>query len=131
MTGFKTEELHPDLRAKCREFLARCAAAGLAVRVLYTYRSAAEQDKLYAQGRTAPGRRVTNLRGGASKHNATLDGKPAARAFDFGCFTPGGKYVADGSDPLYTKAGEIGESLGLVWGGRWVSPFDPSHLELP
>jgi peptidoglycan L-alanyl-D-glutamate endopeptidase CwlK len=33
------------------------------------WRSPAEQDRLYAQGRTKPGKKVTNARGGASKHN--------------------------------------------------------------
>lgn len=29
-----------------------------------------------------------------------------------------------------TKLAPIGESLGLVWGGRWVSIFDAPHFEL-
>ncbi len=73
---------------------------------------------------------MTNVKGGGSKHNFSLDGKPASRAFDFGLFEKG-RYITDGSDFRYEKAGRIGEGLGLVWGGRWKSPFDPSHLELP
>jgi len=27
--------------------------------------------------------------------------------------------------------GYVGEAYGLVWGGRWTSPYDPGHFELP
>lgn len=37
--------------------------------VLHGYRSIEEQNALYAQGRTAPGKRVTNAKGGQSAHN--------------------------------------------------------------
>lgn len=121
--------LHPDLQPLCEQFVAKCTAAGLDARISFTYRSPEEQDALYAQGRTKPGKRVTNVRGGFSKHNFVLDGKPAAKAFDFSIYHKN-KYLSDGSDPRYTQAGEIGEALGLLWGGRWKSPFDPSHLQL-
>lgn len=26
--------------------------------------------------------------------------------------------------------GEVGEYLGLTWGGRWKNPYDPGHFEL-
>jgi hypothetical protein len=29
----------------------------------------------------------------------------------------------------FKAIGEIGESLGLRWGGRWTDPHDPGHLE--
>ena len=32
---------------------------------------------------------------------------------------------------LYCQLGEIGESLGLSWGGRWHSIKDYPHFELP
>jgi hypothetical protein len=43
---------------------------------------------------------------------------------------------AEGTDflwtsPLYAKLGELGESLGLTWGGRWDSLGDVYHFELP
>nr|WP_295770097.1 M15 family metallopeptidase [Rhodoferax sp.] len=40
-------------------------------------RSCAEQDALYAQGRTAPGNKVTNAKSGDSNHNFGI-------AFDIG-----------------------------------------------
>lgn len=27
--------------------------------------------------------------------------------------------------------GQVVESYGLVWGGRWSHPYDPGHCELP
>lgn len=129
MLSKKIEHLHPDLQSKCAEFLTKCADVGLDVHLIFTYRSPDEQDKIYAQGRTTPGKIVTNLNGLRSKHCFTLNGAPAAKAFDFGIFD-GKAYVGNGSDPRYTTAGEIGEGLGLTWGGRWKQPFDPGHLEI-
>lgn len=122
--------LHPDLKPLCEQFLADCSNAGLDVRLIFTYRSPEEQDVLYAQGRTTPGSIVTNLRGGQSKHSLTLpDGSPASKAFDFGIFRDD-KYITDGQDPDYLIAGEFGERLGMLWGGRWHNPVDPSHLQI-
>ena len=44
------------------------AAQGVYVRVVQGLRTWTEQDALYAQGRTAPGKVVTNVRGGYSWH---------------------------------------------------------------
>ncbi|SVE43245.1 uncharacterized protein METZ01_LOCUS496099, partial [marine metagenome] len=40
--------------------------------VVHTLRTYAEQDDLYEQGRTEPGKIVTNARGGKSWHNFGL-----------------------------------------------------------
>ena len=47
-------------------------------------RTYAEQDALYAQGRTTGGKRVTNARGGYSNHNFGVAG-------DFGVFSTSGE----------------------------------------
>lgn len=82
MPSRKLEDLHPTLQPIVGKFLERCEAAGLNILITCTYRSSAEQDALYAQGRTKPGAKVTHARGGQSRHNDTLDGKPASTAFD-------------------------------------------------
>jgi peptidoglycan LD-endopeptidase CwlK len=135
MASKNINDLHPYLAPLCRVFLDRCKAAGLDVSLIFTYRTPVEQDNLYAQGRTLPGSKVTNLKGYQSKHCFTICGAPAAKAFDFGIFEKKSLlskrvYIQDGRDPSYTIAGEIGESLGLEWGGRWKSPFDPGHLQM-
>jgi peptidoglycan L-alanyl-D-glutamate endopeptidase CwlK len=82
MASRRIEDLHPALQPLAREFLSRCSARQVDVLIVCTYRDGAEQDALYAQGRTKPGARVTNAKAGQSAHNHTIDGKPAARAFD-------------------------------------------------
>jgi peptidoglycan L-alanyl-D-glutamate endopeptidase CwlK len=132
MPSRKIEDLHPDLQPVCREFLRRCAAAGLDILITCTYRSAAEQDLLYQRGRNGnPGPRVTNARGGQSAHNATtLDGKPAARAFDIVPMEAGKPMWGD-KHPAWQLAGCIGMELGLNWYGRPQAPFrEFPHFEL-
>lgn len=122
-------QLCPELQSDCREFLLKCKLAHLDVRILFTYRTPTEQDAKYAQGRTTPGHIITKLKGDKSKHCHMENGKPSAKAFDFGIFD-NGNYITDGNDFRYKSAGEIGKALGLNWGGDWHNPFDPSHLEI-
>lgn len=88
-------------------------------RIISGTRTYAEQDALYAKGRTAPGSKVTNARGGFSNHNFGI-------AFDIGLFK-GGKYLAE--SPHYATLGPVGESVGLKWGGRWKGFPDQPHYE--
>lgn len=123
-------DLHPDLQPICRQFLQGCKAAGLDILITCTYRSAVEQDQLYAQGRSRPGPRVTYARGGQSAHNFILHGKPAALAFDIVPLTKG-KAIWDASHPAWQQAGEIGMALGLKWYGHPRAAFrEFPHFEL-
>ena len=111
--------VQPQLADLGRELLRRLAAQGLTFKVIQGRRTQAEQDALYAKGRTAPGPKVTWTRN--SRH---LTG----RAIDLALFQ--GKNVVWESTH-YTRAGEIGEELGLVWGGRWRGgKTDKPHFEL-
>jgi hypothetical protein len=110
--------LEPQVAKIGREHLRRLAALGLTFKVTSGRRTQAEQDALYAQGRTKPGPVVTWTR--KSRH---LSG----RAYDLTLFS--------GKNPVweskhYTTAGELGEKLGMTWGGRWKKPDRP-HFELP
>lgn len=124
------QDLHAAIRASAVAAVAEMDAVaqqqGKRVKFTTTYRPQAEQDRLYAQGRTTPGPIVTWLKTGA--HNTDLPETPRgdAEAFDFGVFGADGKYL--GSDPLYAKLGPICERHGLAWGGRWKSP-DMPHCE--
>lgn len=130
MPSQKLEDLHPDLQPVCHEFLRRCAEAGLDILITCTWRSGAEQDALYAQGRTRPGARVTNARAGQSAHNHTIAGKPASRAFDIVPLQHG-KAMWNAAFPAWSIAGQIGESLGLVWYGNPKARFhEMPHFEL-
>ena len=111
--------VQPQLQKLGRELLRRLAAEGLTFKVTSGNRTQAEQDALYAQGRTKPGKVVTWTR--RSRHIG-------GRAIDLTLFS--------GKNPVwesrhYDRAGQIGEELGLVWGGRWKRTPDRPHFELP
>lgn len=121
-------DCHPDLQKIVPVFLHACHVENIDILITCTYRSSDEQNKLYAQGRTAPGKIVTNAIGGQSKHNFTINGKPASKAFDFVPMLNG--KPAWNSLDLFKRAGEIGESLGLEWAGRWKGFKELAHLQL-
>ena len=64
--------LHPRVKEEAVELYGEIVKSltGRAIcRFTHTLRTFAEQDKLFAQGRTAPGKIVTRARGGQSYHN--------------------------------------------------------------
>jgi peptidoglycan L-alanyl-D-glutamate endopeptidase CwlK len=126
MASRKIEDLHPDLQNPAREFVIECEREGIPVLIYMTYRSNEEQNELYARGRTAPGRKVTNAKGGQSDHNFTINGKPASKAFD-AVPTIDGKPVWVASSPLWDKMGAIAKKVGLRWGGDWKGFVDKPH----
>ena len=112
--------VHPDFAARVRDTLVRTREEGMSMQVNQVYRSVAGQDRLYAQGRTAPGDIVTRARGGPSWHNYGL-------AADVVFSTPQGQ--PDWPDVAnWTRYGEIAGRQGLTWGGAWRSPDRP-HVE--
>lgn len=113
-------DLHPKVVAMCSEFINRCKAQGIDVIITSTYRDHASQAALYAQGRTAPGRKVTNAKPGQSFHNWKV-------AFDF-CPIVNGK-AAWNDTKLFTQCGEIAEGVGLEWAGRWVRFKELAHCQ--
>lgn len=113
-------DLHPKVAAMCSEFIKRCNEAGIDVLITSTYRDAESQNALYAQGRTTPGKIVTRAKAGESFHNWRC-------AFDFVPIV-GGK--AQWNDTgLFERCGEIGESIGLEWAGRWTKFKELPHLQ--
>jgi len=114
------EHLHKDVRAKAELFVSRCLEAGLKVKIADTLRTKAEQDALYAQGRTAPGNIVTKVQYPSSMHNWGV-------AFDI--IRDDGTGIYNEAGGWFEKVGEIGESLGFTWGGRWASFPDKPHFE--
>lgn len=113
-------DLVPIVKTKAEAFIAACAAQGIDVLITSTYRDAESQNALYAQGRTAPGNRVTNAKAGQSWHNWRC-------AFDFVPIING---KAQWSDPaLFKRCGEIAESVGLEWAGRWKTFTEMAHCQ--
>lgn len=68
----KLDTLEPAFRAKIKAVLARLEEHGIKCVVTSARRTIAEQDALYAQGRTKPGQIVTRAKGGQSPHNFGL-----------------------------------------------------------
>lgn len=113
-------DLHPRVAAMCRDFIAACAAEGIDVLITSTYRDAASQSALYAQGRTAPGPKVTNANAGQSWHNWRC-------AFDFVPLVNGKAQWKD--EAAFARCGELAEHVGLEWAGRWARFKEMAHCQ--
>ena len=116
-----TKLLHPELQEICTAFVAECRKQGLIVGISQTWRTKAEQDELYAQGRTKAGSIVTNCRYPYSPHNWGV-------AFDI--YRNDGKGAYNDSDGWFRKCGQVGKKMGLFWGGDFRSFVDKPHFEL-
>jgi peptidoglycan L-alanyl-D-glutamate endopeptidase CwlK len=117
------------LRDAVPEVVARFEAyrLDLILKPISVLRTVEEQQALYAQGRTAPGRIVTNADGvrNLSRHQCQeRHGELAAHAVDLGIFRPGGSYVSAVSE--YVDLPRIADELGLKSGASWG---DYPHLE--
>jgi len=129
-------DLLPTVRQMCAHFMAECTARGIDVIITSTFRDYAAQAELYAQGRSKPGRIVTNAAAGWSWHNhrCAFDvvplrhGKPV-----WG--TAGNGIDADPTDDdtddleLWQRVGECGELAGLEWAGRWTRFREFPHFQ--
>jgi len=130
--------LHPSIRAEVKRLIEQAEDGfppSMAIRIVQGLRTIAEQDALYAQGRTKPGNKVTNAKGGSSFHNYGL-------AIDFAILTDtdgNGSYndlswdikrdndkdgVAD-----WLEVVKIFEAAGWEWGGKWATLTDNPHLQ--
>ena len=56
-------QLHPELQKKVVKLQQECLKAGIKIKIGECLRTVAEQNALYAKGRTAPGSIVTNAKG--------------------------------------------------------------------
>ena len=123
-------DLHPAMQPMAAEFLNNCKTAGIDLLVTCTWRSAVEQDALYAQGRTTPGSIVTRAKAGQSRHNHTLAGRPASLALDVVPLRLG-KPVWAASDAIWQDVGRIGKACGLEWAGEWTRMREFPHFQHP
>ena len=125
-------KLHPKVRDEATKIIQECdiALSGKAkVRITQGLRTFAEQEKLYNQGRTTPGKKVTNAKAGQSIHNygfaidicLIIDGKTAswdtAKDWD-------NDKIAD-----WYEAVKIFAKHGWEWGGNWKTFKDLPHFD--
>jgi peptidoglycan LD-endopeptidase CwlK len=119
----KLAGVHPTVREKAIELIKRAHAQGINVLITQGLRTIAEQNELYAQGRTKPSKIVTNAKGGYSYHNFGL-------AFDIVIQNADGSLCWNTGDKRWQTVGAIGKSLGLEWGGEWRKFPDYPHFQL-
>lgn len=102
---------HPRLQLLADRLLDECNQQGIKIKIGETLRTVAEQDALYAQGRTQPGNIVTNAPGSSysSYHQW-------GTAFDI--FRNDGAGAYNESGKFFERVGAIGTVLGLEWGGK-------------
>lgn len=111
--------LHPVVRAAVERLEEECRRQEIKLLITDCTRTMAEQQALYAKGRTQPGGIVTNVRYPYSAHNWGV-------AVDFCQNIRGQEY----SDPAFFKnVAIIAKSLGFAWGGDWKNFVDMPHLE--
>ena len=125
-------KLHPSVRNEATKIIQECDAAltGKAkVRVTQGLRTFVEQDNLYQQGRTKPGKKVTNAKAGQSIHNygfavdicLIIDGKIASwdttKDWD-------NDQIAD-----WYECVKIFAKYGWEWGGNWKKIKDLPHFD--
>lgn len=123
--------LHPKVREEAGKIYDEIcdALTGRAMcRFGFTLRTFAEQNELYAQGRTKPGHIVTKAKGGLSMHNYGLaidivliiDGKTAS-------WDVKGDFDGDGKSD-WMECVTIFKQYGWEWGGDWKF-YDAPHFQ--
>jgi hypothetical protein len=85
-------------------------------------RTLAEQSDIYAQGRTKPGKVVSNAKPGQSAHNFGY-------AVDLWPLKANGDFDWNAPDSIFKTMADIAESLGLTAGYNFRSIHDAPHVE--
>lgn len=114
------DDLHPIVKSMAQDFIAKCVLIGVDVLITSTYRDLESQAALYAVGRSAPGKIVTNAKAGQSWHNWRV-------AFDFVPIVNGKAQWNDAE--LFARCGECAEQVGLEWAGRWTKFKEMAHCQ--
>jgi peptidoglycan L-alanyl-D-glutamate endopeptidase CwlK len=114
------DDLNPVVRSLAERHISLCKENDLDVIITQTLRTIEEQDALYEQGRSLPGKIVTKAKGGQSYHNFKL-------AYDIAIRVNG--QIDWNNMELYKQAGELGVSLGLEWGGDFKKIKDNDHFQ--
>lgn len=124
---------HPKLRDELEELVEKInkdiLTGSANVRITHTLRSFEEQAELYAQGRTKPGKKVTNAKAGDSFHNYGL-------AIDIVLIINGAIASWDTKKDFdkdqqsdWMEVVKVFKDAGWVWGGDWRTFRDLPHFE--
>lgn len=115
------DDLLPAVKERVQRFIKAANDAGIDLLVTSTYRDNESQNALYAQGRTAPGKIITNAKAGQSFHNyrCAVDVVPIIN----------GKPVWDVSYQVWQTIGKLGKEAGLEWAGDWKTFKEMPHFQ--
>ena len=117
----------PTLSDKIHTMYDMLIQEGIDIRVVQGLRTWSEQDALFAQGRTTPGRIVTNCKGGQSFHNFGLavDCVPSQ-------FSSDQPYNPDWNPnhSSWKRMEAVGLSLGLTVGANFRTFPDNPHFQI-
>ena len=119
------DSLEPGFKEQIGELCTKLGVMGIVCAVTAGRRTIAEQDKLYAQGRTAAGPIVTRAKGGQSPHNFGL----AADLCPVHNVTKDLWWNAP--DDVWKVIADTAQEMGLVAGYYFKSIHDAPHIEHP
>jgi len=123
-------ELHASFQPYVKCFIFKCYKAGIKIQMTSAYRDIEKQTKMLDEWLANAGVAMAD-RGpkpaspGSSYHNYGL-------AFDFNAWTKSGAHLSTSTSKASWEASgipEIGESLGLRWGGDFSNNYDPIHFD--
>ncbi len=115
--------INPVVKETAIEVIKRAYKEGINVQISAGYRSNAEQQRLFNQGRTTPGNIVTNAKPGQSLHNYGL-------AVDYFLTNETGTTALWTVNKEWRRVAAIAKSLGFEWGGDWTGFVDYPHLQM-
>ncbi|ASW76451.1 hypothetical protein IQ37_15185 [Chryseobacterium piperi] len=128
------EGVHPNLVRLIKESITNSPVDFTVVEGVRTLK---RQQELFAQGRTRPGKRVTNADGVRNKSNHQVKPDGFGHAVDIYPFFLGQVQVNHRdtiknlkliSDHIKATAKRL--EIPITWGGDWRRPYDPPHFQL-
>jgi peptidoglycan L-alanyl-D-glutamate endopeptidase CwlK len=124
--------IHPKLREEVMEIydeICEALSGSAMCRFSHTLRTFAEQNVLYAQGRTKPGKIVTNAKGGLSYHNYGMAIDIVLIANGAASWDSGKDFDADGKADWMEVVSifkQFGWEAGIDWKFRDAPHFQKS-----
>lgn len=138
ITVERVSKLHPKVRDEAAKAIDNAELGfppNMAIRVVQGLRTIAEQNALYAKGRTSPGPIVTKAKGGSSYHNyglaidfAIIYDKNGDGIFEELSWDIAKDYDKDGKVDWNEVVSQF-EAIGWAWGGKFRTFKDYPHCE--
>ena len=134
----RLQPIRPEFRALVIRVLDAMEGLGYPMTVTAGVRTTAEQQALYAKGRTSPGAIVTNADGVVKKSNHQAKADGFGYAVDLAFLVDGADRDGELDTPSWDDAhpwtlyGTMAKTLGkghIIWGGDWAGLRDMPHIE--